>query len=352
MELAVKVPTTRACQALNMPRSSFYRARSEPKPRPATKPRPKPARMLSEAERERVRKLLNTEFVDAAPRTAYAALLDRGERLCGWRTMYRILAEKGELRERRRQRRHPKRVKPRLCATRSNEVWTWDITKLRGPRKGELYYLYTVLDIFSRYVVGWMLARRESAELARQLIAETATKEGIVPESLTIHSDRGAPMTARSMAQLLAELGVTRSLSRPRVPDDNPFCEAHFKTVKYHPTFPGRFDGFEHCLDYCRTFVPWYNEEHYHSGIALLTPWMRHHGKEAAVLAERQVTLDRAYAANPDRFVHGRPIVSKPPDEVWINEPEGLEVTATGAAAEHPATDTVTLAAPQPAVAH
>ena len=326
-ELAKSMPIERACDGLGVARGSYYRAQSDARaPQGEPRPRPAPAWALSPEERGAVRELLNTEFVDLTPYTAYTTLLDRDEYLCSTSTMYRILEEEDEVRERRRQSRHPKRAKPRLRATGPNQVWSWDITKLRGVNKGESYFLYTILDIFSRYVVGWMLADREGEDLACQLIGESCRKEGIVADSLTIHSDRGSVMTATSTAKLMERLGVAKSHSRPRVPDDNPFIEAHYKTFKYQPDFPGTFDGIEAARLYCQRFVHWYNTIHYHSGIAYLTPLSVHTGQFEAVRNKRQAALDKAFAAHPTRFTHGRPLAPSPPTQVWINQP-ALEVT-------------------------
>jgi len=321
-ELAETVPVEHACESLGVPRGSYYRWLSpEFGPHPKPRPRPAPAWALAPSERDQVLELLNTEFMDETPYTAYATLLDREEYYCSSRTMYRILSDVDAVRERRRQRRHPKRVKPSLVATGPNQIWTWDITKLKGPKKGEFYYLYTILDIYSRYIVGWMVADRESEFLACDFIQTTCRKEKIQRESLTIHSDRGSSMTATTMRALLAELGVTQSLSRPRVPDDNPFVEANYKTLKYRPDYPACFANIEEARAYCRRFFDWYNKIHYHSGIAYMTPLTLHTGGADALLAERQATLDRAYAANPSRFSRGRPKAAAPPREVWINQP-------------------------------
>jgi putative transposase len=262
------------------------------------------------------------EFIDRSPAEVHATLLDRGVHHCSVRTMYRILEQVGENSERRAQRTHPEYHKPELLAVRPNEVWSWDITRLRGPRKWTYYYLYVVTDIFSRYVPGWMVADRETASLAKRLLAETYEKQGIAPGQLTLHNDRGAPMTAKTTAQLLAELGVEPSFSRPHVSDDNPFSEAQFKTLKYQPAFPDRFGSIDHAVAFCRRFFRYYNTEHRHSGIAYLTPEDVHAGRGEEVLARRQAALDAAYAANPERFVRGHPLAPQLPREVWINPPD------------------------------
>ena len=266
--------------------------------------------------------LTSDRFVDRAPAEVVATLLEEGTYLCSERTMYRILAEQVLVRERRNQLRHPQYAKPELMATRPDEVWSWDITKLLGPRKWNYFYLYVLLDLFSRKAVGWMLAHRENASLAVRLIEETCAKYDVRPTTLTLHSDRGAPMTAKATAQLLADLGVTQSLSRPRVSDDNPFSEAQFKTLKYHPGFPKRFDSYEHAQSFCRSFFPWYNKHHRHGGIAMLAPDDVHAGRGPELLARRQEVMDKAFHANPDRFPRGRPIIKPLPEAVYINPPE------------------------------
>jgi putative transposase len=260
-------------------------------------------------------------FVDQAPPEIYATLLDEGTYLCSLRTMYRILEARGEVRERRDQLRHPHYTKPELLATAPNQVWSWDITKLLGPAKWTYFYLYVLLDIFSRYVVGWMLAHRESRTLARRLIMETCEKEGIVPGQLTLHADRGTSMTSKPVAHLLADLGVTKTHSRPHVSNDNPFSESQFKTLKYQPGFPDRFLSYEHGHGHCGEFFPWYNYEHHHAGLAYLTPAAVHHGRVGEILAVRQAALDAAFAAHPERFVKRPPQTPRPPEAVWINPP-------------------------------
>lgn len=318
-ELAAEVGVKPACAALGVSRATYYRRRAPSGPR---QPRPAPARALSSDERRAVVDVLaSPRFVDRAPEEVHATLLEEGRYLCSPRTMYRILKAEAPVRERRDQLRHPSYEKPELVATAPNQVWSWDITKLLGPQRWNYFYLYVLLDIFSRYVVGWMLAPRENSTLAGRLIEETCARQGVRPQVLTLHSDRGAPMTSKCTAQLLADLGVTRSLSRPRVSDDNPFSEAQFKTLKYHPGFPKRFDGQGHAQRYCRSFFPWYNHEHRHGGIAMLTPADVHLGRVDAVVARKQAALDVAYEAHPERFVHGRPLVARPPTAVYINQP-------------------------------
>jgi putative transposase len=318
-KLCESITVSAACESLGVPRSSFYRAR-QPKREP--KPRPTPERALSQEEREQVRQTLNSErFQDSAPRQAYAALLDEGKYLCSWRTMYRILDDYKEVKERRNQLCHPTYTKPELLATGPNQLWSWDITKLKGPAKWTYYYLYTILDVFSRYVPGWLIAECESAALAKQLITESCTKQGIEPDQLTLHADRGSAMISKTVAQLLADLGVTKTHSRPYVSNDNPYSESQFKTMKYRPSFPERFGSIQDARAWARPFFHWYNHEHHHSGLALLTPVTVHYDRAQAVLEQRQKVLQAAYAAHPERFVRGEPKPLSLPTEVWINKP-------------------------------
>lgn len=317
------VTVSRASGALGLPRSTYYRGQRRPVSRAEPAVRPKPARALSDEERVAVRNLLNSDqFMDRSPRQVYAALLDDGKYYCSVSTMYRILAEHDEVRERRNQLRHPTYSKPELLATGPNDLWSWDITKLRGPSTGTYYYLYVILDVYSRYVVGWMIAERESAQLAEQLIAETCAKQGIDPWQLTIHADRGSPMIAKSVALLLADLGVNKSHARPHVPDDNPFSEAQFKTLKYRPDYPDRFGSLADARGWAQRFFAWYNNDHYHSGLGLLTPAVVHHGRAQAVRHARQQVLQQAYQTHPERFVKGVPTPAKLPAAVWINPPQ------------------------------
>ena len=282
-----------------------------------------PPRAFGLQERGAVLEVLRSErFVDKAPAQVWATLLDEDTYLCSTRTMYRVLEENGEVRERRDQLRHPNYQKPELLATAPNQVWSWDITKLLGPVKWTYYYLYVILDIFSRYVVGWMLARQESAALAKHLIAESCDKQSIVPGQLTVHADRGSSMKSQSVAYLLAALGVTKTHSRPHVSNDNPFSESQFKTLKYRPEFPDRFGSFQDALALCHSFFRFYNHEHRHSGIGLMTPYAVHHGLAPAIHAGRQRTLLAALGRNPERFVHRPPTPPALPEAVWINPPE------------------------------
>ena len=311
-----------ACRSLGIPRASLYRQRC-PRPASARPPRAEPDQALTPVERQQILGLLHSErFVDQSPMAVYHALLDEGVYICSPRTMYRILGGHGEVRERRNQLRHPNYRKPELLATGPNQVWSWDITKLLGPTKWTYFYLYVILDIFSRYVVGWMVAQRESAELARRLIAESCAKQGIEPGQLTVHSDHGPAMKAKAVAQLLADLGITKTHSRPYTSCDNPFSESQFKTLKYRPEFPARFGSSDDARAFGAAFFPWYNQEHYHSGIAYLTPETVHYGRAAEVLAARQEGLLKAYAAHPERFPNGPPRVPDLPEGVWINPPK------------------------------
>ena len=320
-ELIPLITVQAACEALVIPRSVFYRAKSSGVQRVAHE-KVLPARALQPAERQSVLDILDsTRFQDQAPREVYATLLDEQTYLCHWRTMYRILAENQQIYERRNQLRRPVYVKPELLATGPNQVWSWDITALRGPDKWTSFYLYDLMDVYSRYAIGWLIATTQSAALAGQLIAQSYAKYNISPGQLTIHADNGAPMRARTVSQLMADLAVTESHSRPHVSDDNPFSESKFKTMKYRPDYPERFDGLLNARTWARPFYDWYNYDHHHSGLGLLTPATVHFGHAPEVLAARQRTLDIAYAAHQDRFVHGSPSPQPLPTAVWINPP-------------------------------
>jgi putative transposase len=279
-------------------------------------------RTLTPAEQRAVLDVLHEDrFVDRAPRAVYAALLDEDRYLCAPRTMYRVLAAHAEVRERRDQARHLSYAKPELLATGPNQLWSWDITKLRGPTTGTYFYLYTILDVFSRYVVGWMVAPCESGALARKLFRETCRRQGVAPAQLTVHADRGSSMTSKPVVLLFADLGVTQTHSRPHVSNDNPYSEAQFKTLKYRPGYPDRFGSLEGARAWCAAFFDWYNRAHYHAGLGLLTPHDVHHGQGEARRAQRATTLQAAYAAHPERFVRGTPTPPALPTEVWINKP-------------------------------
>lgn len=326
---APKVGTARACAAFGVnPRSHRHRRQRDdgrlrlPPPAEPTARTPHPASLTGTEKDHIVEVLCSERFCDLAPAQVYSTLLDEGVYLCSERHMYRVLAERGLVRERRRgghQRAGAYGV-PRLEADRPNAVWTWDITKLRGPVKGVGYFLYTIIDIYSRKVVGWTVAERESETHARRLIREACARHGVNRDQLVIHADRGSPMIAGTVAELLNELGVNRSHSRPRVSNDNPFIESHFKTLKYRPDYPDRFESISHARAWCRRFVHWYNEIHYHSAIGYLRPADLHHGRHAAIVEHRQVTLDAAAAAHPERFTK-RPTPPAVPTKAWINRP-------------------------------
>lgn len=318
--LVPEIGVRAAYRVLGVPRSRWYRKKNE-----APKPKRSGAsfRALTGSEREKVHQTLNSpRFVDQSPREIYASLLDENRYLCSYRTMYRILNEYQEVRERRNQLHRPAYSAPELLAKAPNQVWSWDITKLRRPVKWTFFYLYVVLDIYSRYVVGWMIALQEAAHLAQELIEETYRKQGIQPDQLTLHADRGNPMTSKTLAFLLADLGVTKSHSRPYVSNDNPFSESQFKTMKYRPDYPDRFGSLLDARAWGREFFTWYNNNHYHSGIGLLTPAVVHSGQGAKVLQARQLTLQAAYERHPERFVRGAPQPEPLPRAVWINPPK------------------------------
>jgi len=316
-----------ACAALDLPRASWYRDRARraladaPAPREA-RPRTPSPRALSQPERSAVLALLRADsFADLAVPQAWATTLDRGQYLCSQRTMYRILGEHDEVRERRDQLRRPVYVKPELLATGPNQVWSWDITKLKGPRKWTYFHLYVILDIFSRYAVGWTVSAMENAEVSKDLVRETARKQGIAAGQVVLHADRGAPMTAKTFSSMLVDLGIAESHSRPHVSDDNCYSEAHFKTLKYRPEFPDRFGCIEDAIGHCRRFFDWYHLDHRHSGLGWMTPSDVHHGRASAVHARRAQTLDAAFRLHPERFVRRPPTPPTLPSEVWINKP-------------------------------
>jgi len=326
-ELTPVIGTRPACRALGAAAATVYRRRRPPAPRPP-RPRPAPARTLSEAEREAVLAELRSErFVDSSPAQVWATLLDEGRYLASERTMYRLLAgANGHVRERRDQLAHPPYQRPELLAERPNEVWSWDISKLKGPAKWTCFYLYAILDVFSRYCVGWTVQHRESASVAEQLIAQAVEQQRITRHQLTVHADRGSSMTSKPVAFLLADLGVTKTHSRPYTSTDNPYSEAQFKTLKYRPGFPQRFDSIEHARAFCREFFGWYNHDHRHSGIGLMTPATVHQGRANSVHAERASVLCAAYARTPERFVRRAPTPPPVPAAAWINKPDTEEV--------------------------
>lgn len=313
--------TAQACALLGAPRASLYRHR-RPRPVAEDPPRPAPANKLSEAEQQRVLAVLRSpEYCDLAPAQVWARLLDDGIYLCSVRTMYRLLKTAGESRERRRQRTHPAKKKPELIATAPNQVWSWDITKLQGPQRGMFYHLYVIIDIYSRYVIGWTIATSETGELAKDFIDAALTEQQITPGQLALHADRGTSMTSKPVSQLLTDLGVDRSHSRPHVSNDNPYSEANFKTLKYCPAFPGRFGSIEDARAFCAAFFNYYNHIHRHSSIGLHTPASVHYGTATEIQDQRADTLHAAYATNPSRFRHRKPSPPNLPTAAWINEP-------------------------------
>jgi putative transposase len=312
-----------ARRGLGISRATLYRRRRPPAPPASSSPRPRPPRALSEAERQAVRALLGApRFVDLAPAEVVATLLDEGTYLASERTMYRILAEAGQTGERRNQLTHPGHARPELLATRPNELWSWDITRLLGPATWTYYYLYVILDVFSRYVVGWTVAHAEQAALAERLLAATCAKQQITPGTLTVHADRGSSMTSKPVAFLLADLGVTKTHSRPQVSNDNPYSESQFKTMKYRPGFPDRFGSIQDARAFCQQFFTWYNREHRHSGIAMMPPEAIHYGHAVQLHQARAQVLAAAYAAHPERFVRKPPAPKPLPTAVWINPPK------------------------------
>jgi len=331
-DLGGRVGVSLSCRGLGVARATLYRrraARTRPRPQQS---RPRPARSLRDEERQAVLAVLNEErFCDLSPSAVWAILLDEGRYLCSIRTMYRILAAAGAVRDRRNQLRHPAYQKPELLATAPNQVWSWDITKLKGPVKWSYFYLYVLIDIYSRKVVGWMVADCESSVLARELIEQTCQKEGIERDQLTIHADRGPSMTSKVVAFLYADLGVTKSHSRPYTSSDNPFSESCFRTLKYRPDFPARFGSIEDARAHCRVFFAWYNREHRHSSLGLMTPETVHHGRAEAVAATRSIVLDAAYRAHPERFVRRAPTPPALPTETWINPPAREAATLAAA---------------------
>ena len=327
-ELGPALGILATCVALGVARATFYRGHSKPKQRSA--PRQPPRRALPPEERKAVLDVLHEpRFEDLAPAEVFATLLDEDRYLCSERTMYRILEENQEVRERRNQLRHPKYAAPELLATAPNQLWSWDITKLLGPAKWTYFYLYVILDVFSRYVVGWLVADAESKALAERLIRETCERQGIGPGQLTLHADRGSSMKSKPVALMLADLGVTKTHSRPHVSNDNPYSEAQFKTLKYRPDFPERFGCIEDARAFSKDFFDWYNCEHHHTGLGLLTPKDVHYGLGPQRVAKRAATLLAAHQAHPDRFVNGAPVPPPLPTAAWINKPAKQERTYT-----------------------
>ena len=318
-----------ACAALSIPRATWYRRQQLPPVVPA--PSRHVPRALPEGERRMVLSMLNDDrFAELPPAQVYATLLGEGKYVCSISTMYRVLRENRQIKERRNQLQHPRYKAPELLATRPNELWSWDITKLKGPAKWTYIYLYVILDVFSRYVVGWMAAHRESASLANQLIEETCLRQEIDKGQLTIHADRGSSMTSKSVAFLLSDMGVTKTHSRPHVSNDNPYSESHFKTLKYRPDFPERFGSLQDARAFLVDFFSWYSTMHHHSGLGLMTPWDVHHGVAGKRFKEREAILRKAFEANPERFVRGLPKPPALPTEVWINKPKTMDGSSEG----------------------
>lgn len=325
IELSKETSTKAACDALSIPRATFYRRKASAA---QTAERPAPPLALSEAEEQRVLEILHEpRFRDFTPYYVYATLLDEGVYHCSIRTMYRVLAKHDEVRERRRQVSRNRYQKPELLATGPNQVWSWDITKLKGPAKWTYYHLYVILDIYSRYVVGWMIAPRESASLAKRLIEDTCEKQCILPDQLTIHADRGSSMKSKAVAFLLADLGVTKTHSRPQVSNDNPYSESQFKTLKYSPEFPERFGSIEDARAFCQQFFSWYNREHKHSGLGLLAPETVHYGEDQEILQQRATVLEAAFKEHPKRFKGKVPKPLSVPEAAWINPPKSSTTT-------------------------
>ena len=322
-ELAPTVGVRQTCAALGEAQARWYRRhrQSPAPPRLERPPAPQPRALSGEERREVLDVLHSPEHVDEAPATVYAKLLDEGRYLASVPTMYRILRADGEVRERRRQGTHPPAKKPELLADRPNQVWSWDITKLAGPAKWSYFYLFVIVDIYSRYVPAWMLARAENAGLAKTLVSEAISRQGISADQLTLHSDRGSPMTAKPFVFLLADLGVTKSYSRPHTSNDNPYSEAAFRTFKYRPGFPERFGCYEDAHAWCSRFFGWYNDEHRHSGIGFHTPADVHYGRAETVREKRGIVLSAAYDLHPERFVRKPPEPPRLPAVAWINQP-------------------------------
>lgn len=325
VQIAPMVGVLAACLALGVARATFYRAQLPPSVPLGSVARRPCSWALSPTERHAILEVLHAPaYVDLSPRTVFAKLLDAGRYLASVSTFYRLLRGTGETRARRNQLVHPAYAKPELLATAPRELWSWDISKLKGPIRGTCFHLYVILDVFSRYVVGWMVAPRESAELAHQLIGSTCSKEAIAPGQLTLHADRGTSMRSKPVALLLADLAVTKSHSRPHVSDDNPYSEAQFKTLKYQPDFPARFGSIEHARTFCQRFFAWYNHDHRHSGIGYMTPAAVHTGQAQRLYDARQCVLDQAFAAHPERFTRRHPAPPTLPTQVGINLPKPI----------------------------
>ena len=320
LEASEEYGVSEACRAFGVSRATLYRRRI-PKPTEAEN-KPNHRKLTDREEQEVLNMLISNRFMDESVPEIYATLLDENTYFCSQRTMYRILERNQAVRERRDQCRHPEYTKPELLATGPNQVWSWDITKLKGPQKWSHYYLYVIMDIYSRCVVGWMVATRESAFLAERLIQDTCLKQQIDPDQLTLHADRGTSMRSKLVAQLLADMGVTKSHSRPHTSNDNPYSEAQFKTLKYHHTFPKSFGCIEDAQSFLRGFFSWYNHQHKHSGIGYMTPESLHTGEAHKIREKRCLTLQQAYRKHPERFVSGLPQPPDIPVAAWINKPK------------------------------
>lgn len=319
-ECAEEMGIKAACELFEVSRASFYRFEKPGQPKPS---RSKPPRALSDEERQKVLEICYSErFIDRAPAEIYATLLDEGEYICSPRTMYRIINDAHEIKERRNQARHPVYSKPELCAKQPNQVWSWDITDLKGPCKGKRFKLYVTMDLYSRAAVGWTVQEREDENIAKEFHRQTFLQQGIEPYELTLHSDRGAAMISKTVGALLSDLHVSKSHSRPRVSNDNPYSESLFKTMKYGPKFPERFGSIEDARSFCRVFFDWYNKRHRHSGIGMLTPASVHEGRTEEILIARQKVLEMAHKLHPERFSRGCPKPFKLPEPAWINPPK------------------------------
>lgn len=320
------IPVDGLCTALEIPRATYYRHQYPYNTSVITVSKP-PSNALSSEEEQRVLDVLHSEqFADKTPYEVFNKLIDEGKYYCSTRTMYRILEKHGETQERRAQRNHRDAIKPELIAIRPNEVWSWDITKLRSYHKWTYFYLYVILDIYSRYVVGWLIADCESKELARELIQKTALKHGIQPDQLTLHSDNGPSMTSHTVSRLLDNLGIAKTHNRPYTSDDNPFSESQFKTLKYCPEFPGQFENINDAERFCQNFFAWYNNDHYHSGISWLTPKSVHYGYGDNILEKRHKAMLQAYLKNPARFNKKIPKLKKLAPAVYINPPHAVKI--------------------------
>ena len=321
-----RIGTKNACDAFGFARSTYYYLTRPEVKKDYIREQKISDCAYSSQEKQEILNVMNSKiYMDQTPYEIYASQLDQGNYLCSVRTMYRILAENNQVKERRNIKRSSNYQKPELLATEPNQVWSWDITKLKGPQKWTYFYLYVILDIYSRYVVGWMVAFRELATLATKLIEETCTRQNIIPGQVTLHADRGSSMKSKPVAFLLSDLGVTKSHSRPYVSNDNPYSESQFKTMKYRPDFPDRFNSMSEAREFCRNFFNWYNTQHYHSGIGFLTPESVHYGFAEEILLKRKDVLLKAYEENPQRFRNRKPTVQNLPKSVWINKPDNIE---------------------------